>query len=316
MSLFSTGKRILGEFSKDKVGMLSAAFSYGAIFSLGPLLLVLISIIGIIYGDRAAQGKLYTEISGFMGSQTALLVQTAVAHAAKSHKDGLAFVIGIIGLFLGATGITSQLENAFDIIFGVVSDPKGGIVRTLYVKLKNVALVILGGILITASLIISAIAEAVGKTAQHALGMPPVTLEVINSVISIAVFILLIFGVYKSIPDVRIPWKINLVASAFVALLFFIGKFILGLVIGRNSTASAYGAAASLVSLLLWIYYSGQILFIGGEGMKVYAYNHSVDYPPKKLNLKRTSFYFDSAGLSGKLVEAWTRGFRKGAGKK
>lgn len=315
MTIISTAKQTLEEFGKDKVGMLSAAFSYGAIFSIGPLLLVLISIIGVVYGERAAQGKLFGELSGVFGTQTALMIQSAVSHASQSHKDGLAFVVGVVGLLLGATGLTSQLQNAFDMIFGIVPDPKGGIRRTIYVKVKNVILVILGGLLVTASLVISAVAEGVGKTAQHAFGMPPVTLEVVNSLVSICVFVLLIFSLYKAIPDIRIPWKLNLVTSTIVALLFFIGKFILGLIIGRNGTASAYGAAASLVTLLLWVYYSGQIIFLGAEGMKVYAFNHSLILTPKRLNLKRTTIHIDASGLPGRLADAWTRGYRKGAQK-
>jgi membrane protein len=312
MSLVGFFKQTLKEFGNDKVSQLSAAFSYGAIFSLAPLLLVLISIIGFIYGDKASQGKLFSELNGTVGPSTAKTIQTAVAHAHKASSGALALVLGTIGSLLGAAGLTSILQNALDTIFRVVPDPKSGIKRTIYVKLKNVFLVVVAGIFIAASLIASILISGFSKKISNDIGLPPAVVELINELISLVIFILMLYFAYTTLADVKIPRKLALSASACVAILFLIGKFVLGIIIGRNSTASAYGAAASIISLLLWLYYSSQILYLGAEGIKVYADEHSIILNPKKLNIKRTTLTLDAPGLGGKLAEAWKRGFNKG----
>jgi membrane protein len=313
--LVSTLKNIFSEFSKDRVSQLSGAFSYGAVFSLAPLILVLISIIGFIYGEKAAQGKLISELSGTVGASTAKTIQSAVAHAHSSKTGVVALVIGGVGSLLGATGLTSTLQNSFNLILKVVPDPKAGIKRTVYVKVKNVFLVLLAAIFVTASLVASAIIVGFSSKLTQRLGISSLAVQILNSLISLLVFILILYLIYLTLPDVKIPKKMALITSAYVSLLFLIGKIALGIIIGRNSTASAYGAAASLISLLLWLYYSAEILFLGAEGIKVYAEEHSIQMQPKKFNIKRTTITLDAPGLTGKLAEAWTRGFNKGTRK-
>jgi membrane protein len=307
----STVKQLLQEFSKDKVSQLSAAFSYGAIFSIGPLLLVLVSVVGFVYGERAAQGKLFSELSGSLGPSTARTIQNVISHSHKTSSGILALILGIFGMLLGAAGITSQLQSSFNTILGVVSDPKGGIKRTIYVKLKNIFVVLLGGLVIAASLVASTVILGYGQKLRHSLGIPAFTLELLNSLVSLSVFMLMLYLLYRTLPDVVLPRKIVLVTSLGVSVLFLIGKIVLGIIIGRNGTTSAYGAAASVISLLLWIYYSGQILFLGSEAIKVYGFNHSLSYQPKKFSLKRNTVTIDSESFGGKLIESWLRGFRK-----
>lgn len=310
--LVAFAKRVLQGFSKDKVGQLSAAFSYGAIFSIGPLLLVLISIAGLVFGARAAQGQLFSELAGVVGSDTARTIQSVVQHTHQSKSGVLALVLGAIGMLLGAAGITTQLQNAFNTILGVVPDPKGGIKRTIYVKLKNVVLVILGSLLVIASIIASVVLSSLGGKAQEYIGLPPLALELFNNLLSLAVFVLLLYVMYRTLPDVLVPRKIVVSTALFVSVMFLIGKVVLGFIIGRNGAASAYGAAASLVTLLLWIYYSGQIIFIGAEIMKVYGEDHGLTYKPKKFSLKRHTVEVDAKDLPGRMLEAWTHGFKKG----
>lgn len=312
MNLIRFIKLTFQDFGKDKVGQLSAAFAYSAVFSLGPLLLVLVSIVGFIYGARAAQGELYGQLAGALGSSTAHTLQNVVAHTQHAKSGIIALITGVIGMLLGATGITSQLQSSFDQILDVVPDPKGGIKRTVYVKLKNVLLVIFASLLIAASLVLSAVVTGLGHKLRQYIGFPVIGLELLNNAVTLLVFVGLLYGLYRVVPDVRIPRKICLTAGAVVALLFLIGKIVLALIIGRNGTVSAYGAAASLVSLLLWIYYSGQIIFIGAEGIKAYGFNHSLSYAPKRLNLKRTTVRVDADNFSGRLIHSWIRGFRKG----
>jgi membrane protein len=311
MRLISFLKQLGQGFGTDKIGQLSAAFAYGALFSLGPLLLMLISIIGFVYGDDAASGKLFDQLSATLGPDTAETIQTVVANTHKSSAGTLAFILGVVGMLLGAAGITSQLQNSMNSILGVVPDPKGGIRRTIYVKLKNVLLVVLGGTIVLATLIISAVIAGLGSKVQEQIGISPVVLELLNNGVSLLTLVLLIFWLYKVVPDVRIPNKILLMTSLGVTLLFFVGKLVLAFIIGRNGTASAYGAAATLIALLLWIYYSGQILFLGAEGMKVYAFDNSIEFRPKRFSLHRSTIHVDGSGFGNRLTEAWLRGFRK-----
>lgn len=315
MAIVGFIKSVFQSFGKDKVGQLSAAFAYSALFAIGPLLLVLVSIIGFIYGERATQGQLATQLSGIFGPDTAKTLQNVVAHTHQSGGGVLALVIGIIGMLLGAAGITTQLQSSFNTILSVVPDPKGGIKRTIYVKLKNALLVIAGGIVVAASLVISALLVGLGTRIQNQIGTPPLLLELVNNLLSLGILTSILYLVYRVVPDVIIPRRVALSAAALITILFVIGKIVLGIIIGRNSTASAYGAAASLITLLLWINYSGQILFIGAEGIKIYGKIHSLQYRPKKFNLKRTTIHIDgSHGVTG-LAGAWVRGFKKGLSK-
>jgi membrane protein len=311
MALFRFLKQVGQGFGQDKIGQLSAAFAYGAIFSLGPLLLVLISIIGFVYGDQAASGKLFDQLSSTLGADTAKTIQDVVANTHKSGAGPIALILGIIGMLLSAAGLTSQLQNAMNSILGVVPDPKGGIRRTVYVKLKNMLLVVFGGLIVVASLVVSALIAGLGQKVQEQIGIPPVALELLNNLVSLLILATLLFFFYRVVPDVIIPKKILFTTSLVITLLFVIGKLVLALIIGRNSTASAYGAAAALISLLLWIYYSGQILFLGAEGMKVYAFNNSITYRPKKFSLRRTTVQLDSDSFANRLGQSWLRGFRK-----
>ena len=136
MTIVGFIKDVFQSFGKDKVGQLSAAFAYSALFSIGPLLLVLVSVIGFIYGERATQGQLASQLSGTFGPDTAKTLQNVIAHTHQSGGGVLALVIGIIGMLLGAAGITTQLQNSFNSILCVVPDPKGGIKRTIYVKVR------------------------------------------------------------------------------------------------------------------------------------------------------------------------------------
>lgn len=311
MPFIKFAKTVFSEFGEDKVGQLSAAFAYVTVFSIGPLLLVLISILSFVYGERAAQGQLYGQLASAVGPNTAKTLQNVVAHSHQSGS-GPAFVLGVVGVLFGAAAITSQLQNAFNTIFKIVPDPaSSGVRRTIYVKFKNILITLLAGAAVTVSVIVSALVNGVGDGLNSYISLPPGSVELINSVVSMAVFVLILYALYRIVPDAHIPRKVVLATSLIVALLFLIGKIILGFIIGRNGTASAYGAAASLVTLLLWVYYCAQILMLGAEGMKVYGFNNDLVYRPKKHNLKRDTIHIDHHGLPGRLTESFSRGFKK-----
>ena len=314
MPLIKFIKQILAEFGKDKVGQLSAAFAYISLFALAPLMLVLISIAGFVFGERAVEGRLYSSLRDAVGPNTASSIQQAVAHTHTSGRGGVALIIGIVGTLLAATALTNQLQNAFNVIFRAVPDPRGGIKHTIYTKVKNIVLLVAGAIVVAASVAVSILVTSLGKTAENHLGLPAFSAELVNAVASLLVFVIILYLIYRVLPDVVIPRKVVLTVAVIVGLLFLVGKIILGVIIGRNGTASAYGAAGSLIALLLWFYYSGQILFLGAEGIKVYGHNHSLTYQPKKFTQKRQTAHADTQGrFSTRFVEGFMRGFRRKA---
>jgi membrane protein len=312
MAVIKFLKQVFAEFGEDKVGQLSAAFAYVAVFSIGPLLLVLISVLSLIFGEKAAQGQLYSHLAGAVGDSTAKTLQSVVAHSHQSGS-GPALFAGIIGVLLAAAALTTQLQNSLNTIFKIVPDPAAGLKRAIYVKVKNVLITLLAGLAAAASVVVTALISGLGDRLRDYFGLPPFVLELINNLVSLGVFVLILYLLYRVVPDVHIPRRVVLVTSLIVSLLFLIGKIVLGIIIGHSGTASAYGAAASLVTLLLWIYYSAQILFLGAEGMKVYAFHHSLVYRPKKHSLKRDTIHIDHHGLPGRLTESFVRGFKKKA---
>lgn len=281
---------------------MAAAFAYVAVFSIGPLLLVLVSLVGFIYGQRAASGQLFNQLSGTVGPDTARTLQNLVAHTSHTGSGVIALIFGVVGLLLGAGGLTAQLQNSFDHILRAVPDPKAGIKFTIYTKLKNISVVMIAAAVVMASLVLSAVITGLGKGAG---------LELLNNAVSWVVFIAILYIVYRVLPDVRVPRGLALKTSVIVSLLFLIGKFILGIIIGRNGTASAYGAAASLVVLLLWFYYTAQILLLGAEGIKVRAESAKLDLPPKRFAIKLKELdVHNKNDFRGKLLESFSRGYK------
>lgn len=302
MQYFRFFIKTVQEFSADKAGQMSAAFAYIAVFSIGPLLLVLVSLVGIIFGEKAAQGQLYSQLSSMFGPQTAKTLQTVIANTYHSGSGVIALGAGIIGILLGAIGLSSQLQNSFNTILGAVPDPKGGIKRTIYIKLKNLLIVGLAALVIITSVVVSTIVNS------DNLGLGA---EVINTAASLAIFIFTLYLIYRFLPDLIIPRKIALVTAAGVGMLFIIGKVVLALVIGKNATASAFGAAASLVVLLLWLYYTAQILILGSEAIKVYGENNKLNYKPKSYTIKRRSIVLNvNQDIRGRLLESFIQGYK------
>ena len=300
--MFRFVKQVFSEFGKDKAGLLSSAFAYTAVFSIGPLLLVLVSAVGFIYGQRAAQGQLIGQLSGTVGPDTAKTLQDLVAHTSSTSKGVVGLVIGAVGLLLGAGSLTAQLQNSFDIILRAKADPKAGIKFTIYTKLKNIGVVMLAAFVALASVVLSAVIAGAGKG---------IVLELLNAVVSLIIFIAVLYLVYRFLPDVRIPRGLAVKTAAAVSLMFLIGKIILGFIIGRNGTAGAYGAAASVIVLLLWFYYTAQILLLGAEGVKVHAESHHLALEAKRYTVKSKTLDVNAKqDLRGRMLYAFARGYK------
>lgn len=275
MAPFTTfAKQIIRAYGQDKVDQLSAGFAFGALFSIGPLLLVLISVAGFIFGERAVQGTLFSQIADVVGPETAAALQKVVAQIHQSGNGVAAFVVGTAGLLLAVAGLTSQLQSSLNTILGVTPKRQGGLKHIVYGKLEHITLVVLGGMVVAATVLASTLLVSLGSTLQSTFGAPVFMLELFNNFAALAVLVVLLYLMYRIVPDTTIPRRLAWQAAGIVGLLFLLGKVVLGIIIGHNGTASAYGAAASLVTLLLWIYYSAQIFFLGAEGIKVYGRSH------------------------------------------
>jgi membrane protein len=315
-NLFNFCKKTYSEFGEDKGGTLSAAFAYFAIFAIGPVLLIIISIVGFVFGEKAASGQLIGQLSSWVGPNAAKSIQSAVLHTHKSGGGIIALVAGTIGTILAAVGLSNQLQNSFDIIFDAVPDPKASIKRTVYTKFKNFILLVGTGLVVIASVVVSTVVAAIGSRLHEHFSAPAIAIESFNTVVSLIIFIFILYIIYKVLPDVFIPKNIVLAASAVVSLLFMVGKIVISFIIGRNATASAYGAAASLIVLLLWFYYAAQILLLGAEGIKVYGDNHALVYKAKKYTLKRRILSVElEDNLFGRSIERFAQGYKRSSKK-
>jgi membrane protein len=256
---------------KDKAPRLAAALAYYTLFSLAPLLVIAIAIAGFAFGKEAARDEILASIGGVMGPTAQQGIATMMQNSAKGHTGAIATIIGVITLLLGASGVFGQLQDALNTIWDVPPKKEGGLMQILKGRFFSFAMVLGVGFLLLVSLVISAALAAFGRLLSNSLPGGEVMWQVINFVISLAVITLLFALIFKYLPDKRISWREVWVGAAFTSVLFTIGKFAIGLYLGKSSMASTYGAAASLAILLVWLYYSGLILFLGAEFTEIHG---------------------------------------------
>ena len=270
---FDLLKQTASEWIDDKAPQLGAALAYYTVFSLAPLVLVLLAIIGVLFReDPAGAWSRVTEQMGYFLDKSAVQVVTDIAQeASKPGKSTIATVAGIALAVFGASGVFGQLQDALNTIWGVKAKPGEGIAS--FLRARFVSFAMLGGVcfLLLVSLTIEALLKAFSHYVESAL---PGGLAIAVSaylVFDFAVVVLLFAMIFKFLPDAKIRWRDVWIGAALTALLFGLGKWGLGLYLGSGAAASAYGAASSLITLLLWIYYSSQILLFGAEFTQVYA---------------------------------------------
>lgn len=259
------------EWSGDKAPRLGAALAYYTIFSLAPLLLIAIAIVGFVLGEEAAKGGVANEISTIVGPQAADAIQTMIANAGKDRGSGIfATIFSVILLLVGASGVVVQLKESLNIVWDVPEKKSAGVWGFIRTRFLSFAFVLGMGFLMLVSLLLSTFLAAAGKYMGNLLPMAWV-MSILNFAVSFGVITLLLALMYKFLPDIKLPWKDVWLGAIITSVLFGIGKFALGVYLGRSSVASAYGAAGSLVVMLVWVYYSAQILFFGAELTQVYS---------------------------------------------
>ncbi len=262
-------------FADDKGMKLSSALAYSTIFSLPPMLLLIIIFGGAVYGQDAIQGRIFTELKDVLGQATAKQVQDVI-RALQSQKNSLtATIIGAIALVIGATGIFVEIQDSLNMIWGVRPRAKKGFIKLLLNRALSFSMIIGLGFLLIVSLIVNALLIAMSTYLLRLLPDLPINvLSLINTTVIFFVISFLFSVIFKMLPDVRIRWK-QVWPGAFVtSALFMIGKFLIGLYISKTNTVSLYGAASSVIVLLLWIYFSAAILYFGAEFTRAYIEYH------------------------------------------
>lgn len=279
-SIFSLLKSTFQQWNEDKASRLGAALAYYSIFSLAPLLLVAIAVAGIFLGGQDSARIYITNIlSGVIGSDAARQIGQMIQGAHKQSNGVIASVIGIIVLLLGASGVFGQLQDALNTIWKVELKPNQGILTTVKARFFSLLMVFGTGFLLLVSLLLTSILKAVVNSVGNILPIAG-SLQLITFVVSFVIITLLFAMIYKVLPDVKIHWRDVWIGAVITSLLFLIGQIALSWYLGTQSTQSVYGAAGSLVVLLLYIYYSAQIVFFGAEFTQVYANKYGSHIEP------------------------------------
>ena len=263
-----------GEWNRHKGPRLGAALAFYALLSLTPLLLVVISVAGLVFGQRAAEGQIVFQIQSLVGTQGANGIQTVLEGTRNTAHGVVATLMGLLTLLFGASGVLMELRDALNTIWEIPAPATIGvrsIIQMLKERLFSFALVLAIGFLLLVSLVVNAWIAALGAFSSQWLPLPEALLQVANSLVSFVVITGLFAAIYKVMPDARIEWRDVLLGAAVTSLLFTLGKLLIGLYLGKASFASTYGAASSIVVLIVWVYYSGQIFFFGAEFTKIFA---------------------------------------------
>lgn len=274
-------KETFSEWSKDKASRLAAALSYYTIFSVAPLLIIAVAVAGLVFGRAAATQQLVAEAQDLLGPQGAEAIRTLLENASRTGAGIMATVIGVGTLLVGASGAFAQLQDSLNTIWEVKPKAGRGIKGVLRDRFLSFSLVLVIGFLLLVSLVLSAALAAMGKYLAGVLPLSSALMQAFNFALSFAVTTFLFALIFKVLPDVRIRWRDVWIGAAVTALLFSVGRFLIGLYLGRSSVSSAYGAAGSLVVVLVWVYYSAQILFLGAEFTQVYATRFGRGLSPK-----------------------------------
>ncbi len=269
--IYSLFKRTFSEWSQHKAPRLGAALAYYTTFSIAPLLIIVIALVGLVFSQQTVQSRVIAQVQDLVGPQGAQLIQTMIQNTAQPRTTLIASLIGVVTLLLGAMGVFGALQDALNTIWEVEPKPNRGLRGLVRDRLLSFGMVLGIGFLLLVSLVISAALQATEAYFGQLLPAPGVVLEIINLAVSFLIITVLFAMMYKFLPDVEIRWTDVWIGAAFTSLLFVVGKFLIGFYLARGSVASTYGAAGSLVILLLWIYYSAQILLFGAEFTRVYA---------------------------------------------
>jgi membrane protein len=265
-------KQSFDSFLDHKTLKLSASLAYYTVFSIGPMIIIILYFAGVIYGQEAVQGSVFDELKGLIGGEAAGQIQEMIKNAALSNKGSFAAVIGFITLFIGATGVFAEIQDSINDIWGLKPKPEKGLLKMLINRMLSFSVVVSLGFILLVSLIVNGVIEALMEKLQARF--PDVTVVVVyivNLLVTFFVISSLFAIIFKVLPDAVIKWKDVRVGAMVTAILFMVGKFGITFYISKSGVGSTYGAAGSLVILLVWVYYSSVILYFGAAFTKTFA---------------------------------------------
>jgi membrane protein len=278
--LWSVLKSTAQEWSDDNASRLAASLAYYTLLSVAPLIVLAIAVVGLVFGDEAARGQIADQLGAVVGPQAAQAIQAIVKNAQTPQSGVLSSIIGVVVLLAGASGVFGELQNALDTIWDVEPKPGRGIRGFIHDRFFSFTMVLGVAFLLLVSTLLSTALATIGKFFSERLPGGEALWHVVNFGISLAIITVLFGLIFKVVPDVKVAWRQIWLGAFITALLFTIGKQLLGLYLGKSSMASSYGAAGSLVVLVVWVYYSAQILFLGAEFSQVYARSFGVRIQP------------------------------------
>lgn len=269
---FNLIKEAAIEFGNDNVVKLSASLAYYTVFSIGPLLLVIVSLTGLFFERETVTGQLYSQIQTLIGTSGADSIISIIKNMQQEDSAAKFSIIGVVVLLFGATTVFTDIQDSINYIWSIRAKPKKGWLKFLKNRLLSFSLIIGIGFLLVVSLLINTVTDALTGRLQQMFAIETVIfLQIINIIILFAVVTFLFAVVYRVLPDAIIKWKDAFIGAAVTGVLFILGKFLIGLYLGNSDLANTYGAAASVVIILSWVYYSSFILYFGAEFTKVYA---------------------------------------------
>lgn len=286
-------------FSNDKITKLSGSLAYYTVFSMGPLLVVIISLCGLFLEREAVEGKVYGVLQGFVGSDTAMQLQQIIKNASIGDKGTIAAVVGLITLLIGATTVFAEIQDSVNGIWGLKPKPKRGWLKFLQNRFLSFSVIVSLGFLLLVSLAISGIVESINDRLKTSFpDVAIVIFYIVNLLLNFVISILIFGVVFKVLPDARIKWRDVLTGAIVTAILFMLGKFGISLYISQTKVGSTYGAAGSLVVLLVWVYYSSIILYLGAEFTKAYAIKYGTPIHPNEYAVTTKEVEIETNGHS------------------
>jgi len=280
-------KETANEFMEDNVMKLSAALSYYTIFSLPPLLIIIISLSGVFFGEDAVRGELFNQINGMVGNDAALQIQEAIKNVKLSGSTTFATVLSVLILLMGASGVFAEIQNSINFIWGIKAKPKKGLIKFLKNRLMSFSMIGTVGFLLMVGLIINSVMDLLSSRLLSYFSTDFVyVFYVLNYLVVFIIIIILFTVIFRTLPDGNVVLKDCIIGASFTGVLFLIGKFAIGFYLGSSTVASVYGAAGSVILILVWVYYSAIILYFGAEFTKVYAITHGKNIVPNAYSVK------------------------------
>lgn len=259
-------------FLDDNAIKLSASLSYYTIFSLPPLLIIILSIAGIFFGKEAVNGQFFGQINGMVGNDAAIQIQDTIKNIELSDSNMFAAIFGGVMLLIGASGVFAEIQSSINYIWGLKAKPDKSLIMFVKNRLMSFSMIASVGFLLLVSLTVNSVMDILN--AQLVKILPDLTVYVfyvLNTLIVFASTTLLFYIIFKTLPDGRMRWKDTLIGASFTSFFFMLGKFAIGFYLGNSTVASIYGAAGSVIIILVWVYYSAIILYFGAEFTKVYS---------------------------------------------